>query len=67
MIGWASIVATTGLIDGRPSWSALEMFTTQSNILRALYFTVAAVRLWAGRDQSGVPFAPVCKGVVTRG
>lgn len=43
------------------------MFTTQSNILRALYFTVAAVRLWAGRDQSGVPFAPVCKGVVTRG
>ncbi|WP_051224234.1 Pr6Pr family membrane protein [Pseudoclavibacter soli] len=65
LIGWVSIIATTGLLDGRASWSALEMFTTQSNILCTLYFTVATVRLWAGRDAVGQPFAPVVKGIAT--
>lgn len=70
LIGWVSIVATTGVLDGRASWGALEMFTTQSNIACTLYFTVAAVRLWSGADRPedgrpGRPFAPVVKGIVT--
>lgn len=65
LFGWVSIVATTGFFDGRVSWSSLEMFTTQSNILCALYFTVAAVRLWLGHDRTSIPFAPAWKGIAT--
>ena len=45
VVGWTSIAATCGLLDARPSWQALEMFTTQSNILCAAYFTLAAARM----------------------
>lgn len=43
------------------------MFTTQSNILCVVYFTVAALRLWAGHDRTGKIFAPVLKGIATMG
>ncbi len=65
VIGWVSIVAMLGVFDGHPSWTALEMFTTQSNILATSYFTVAAARIWAGQDRSGTPFAPAWKGIAT--
>lgn len=63
LIGWTSIAATCGLLDARPSWNPLEMFTTQSNILCTTYFTVAAMRLRSGRDRTDSPFAPAWKGV----
>lgn len=66
-IGWLSIIATTGLLDGNPSWQALEMFTTQSNILAAACFTVASARLLTGRDDARPPFAPAWKGIATMG
>ncbi|MCH4249620.1 MAG: Pr6Pr family membrane protein [Microbacteriaceae bacterium] len=43
------------------------MFTTQSNLLCAGYFTVAALRLWMGRDRGGRAFAPALKGMATMG
>ncbi len=64
-VGWISIVATTGAFDGAFSWVALGMFTTQSNILCAVYFTIATGRLLAGKDRTGRPFAPVFKGIAT--
>ena len=63
VVGWTSIAATCGLLDARPSWQALEMFTTQSNILCAAYFTLAAASMWSGRDRTDRPFAPPWKGV----
>lgn len=52
LIGVFSLVATTGLLDYKPSINILTMFTTISNILCVLYFFVDFLYLCTNNKKS---------------
>lgn len=49
--GWTGILLQCGVFSGRADFSALRYYTLLSNVLVAVYFTVAAVSALRGDDR----------------